>query len=274
VDERHAEAIAEHWSGGSGLVPRGPRQLLAYFPATPADVERHTGRRPTSIEGLWRLEVSGRFLRSGGLVYPGGVPYPEELHNQTAVIANEVWLYVDQESGRVLGSYWWPDAVRRPIASPPRDEYPASSVMDPRDASAVVDFELRVPQRPPWDAAIAVCLNPREVIVFCVTDTTPDPLHEMLLFEQGGLSLRATAEDRAEDISSFLRSHSPPFRQVRVGSRTGAGRDPGRALGPQTWPWPGELHWWDAGVTYELKGFVPLSTLLDVAGSMTPVAPA
>jgi hypothetical protein len=271
VDERRAQAIAEHWSGGSGLVPRGPRQLLAYFPATPGDVERHTGRRPTSIDGLWRLEVGGRFLRSGGLVYPGGVPYPEELHNQTAVIANEVWLYVDQDSGRVLGSYWWPDAVRRPIASRPHDEYPSSAVMDLTDACAFVDFDLRVPVCRPWEATIAVCLNPREVIVFCVTDTTPDPLTEMLVFEQGGLSLRATAEERRQDVTAFLRSNSPPYRQLRVGSVTGAGRDPGRALGPQTWPWPGELHWWDDGVSYELKGFVPLATLQEVAVTMSAV---
>jgi hypothetical protein len=271
VEEHRAQSIAEHWSGGAGLVPRGPRQLLAYFPATPADVERHTGRRPRSIEGLWRLEVGGRFLRSGGLVYPGGVPYPEELHNQTAVITNEVWLYVDQETGTVIGSYWWPDALRRPIASVPRDEYPASAVMDVAAAAELVDFELLVPVCRPWEPAIAICTNPREATVFCVTDTRPDPLHEMLLFEQGGLSLRAAAEERATDIGEFLRSNSPPYRQVRVRTISAAGRDPGRALGPQTWPWPAELRWWDAGVGYELKGFVPLATLQDVAATVSAV---
>ena len=271
MEAERAQQIAEHWSGGSGLVPRGPRQLLAYFPATAGDVERHTGRRPSSIDGLWRLEVGGRFLQSGGLVYPGGVPYPEELHSQTAVIANEVWLYADQESGRVLGSYWWPDAIRRPIAAPPRDEYPASAVVDPADACADLDFELRVPDRAPWTAQIAVCLNPREVVVFCVTETTPDPLHEMLLFEQGGVSMRATRKERAPDATEFLRSHSPPYRQVSIASAKAVGRDPGRALGPQTWPWPGELRWWDAGVAYELKGFVALATLQEVASSLVPV---
>ena len=273
MDDFRAQAIAEHWAGSGGLVPRGPRQLLAYFPATPADVERHTGRRPDAIDGLWRLEVGGRFLRSGALVYPGGVPYPEELHHQTAVIANEVWLYVDSESGRVLGSYWWPDAVRRPIASPPRDEYVGCDVVDVADAVPLLDFELRVPSRPPWAAAIAVCLNPRQAVVFCVSDTTPDPLHEMLLFEHGGLAVHADAQERPDDVGVFLRSHSPPYRQMTVGSRAAAGRDPGRALGPQTWPWPGELRWWDDGVAYELKGFVPLATLLDVAGTMRPVTP-
>ena len=271
MDERRAQALAEHWSGGSGLVPRGPRQLLAYFPATPSDVERHTGRRPPSIDGLWRLEVGGRFLRSGGLVYPGGVPYPEELHNQTAVITNEVWLYYDDNSERVLGSYWWPDALRRPIASMPRDEYPPSAVMDLTDASQLLEFELRVPVHQPWDAAIVIATNPREALVFCVKDTMPDPLHEMLLFEQGGLSLRAAVEERAWNVNDFLRSNSPPHRQLRIGSVVGTGRDPGRALGPQTWPWPGELRWWDDGVSYELKGFVPLATLQEVAATLNTV---
>jgi hypothetical protein len=271
MDEKRAQLIAEHWSGGAGLVPRGPRQLLAYFPATPGDVERHTGRRAPSIDGLWRLEVGGRFLRSGGLVYPGGVPYPEDLHNQTAVITNEVWLYVDDEGERVLGSYWWPGALRRPIASVPRDEYPSSAVMDPSEASEVLDFELRVPVCRPWEAAIAICTNPREVLVFCVKDTMPDPLHEMLLFEQGGLSLRAAAEERRRDLDDFLRSNSPPYRRMRVGPVAGAGRDPGRALGPQTWPWPGELSWWDDGVSYELKGFAPLATLQEAAVTLSTV---
>lgn len=274
VDEFQAQAIAEHWSGSGDLVPRGPRQLLAYFPATPADVERHTGRRPASIEGLWRLEVGGRFLQSGGLVYPGGVPYPEDLHDQTAVVAGEVWLYVDDASGRVLGSYWWPDAVRRPIASVPRDEYPSSAVMSIDDASEALDFPLRVPSCRPWEAAVAVCLGPREVVVFCVKDTAPDPLNEMLLFEHGGLSLRARSQERRPDTSAFLREQSPPYRQVRVGAHTGSGRDPGRSLGPQTWPWPAELRWWDDAVAYELKGFVPLATLQDVAATLEPVASA
>jgi hypothetical protein len=241
------------------------------MPATAADVERHTGRRPSSRDRLWRLEVGGRFLRSGGLVYPGGVPFPEELRSQTAVICNEVWLYVDEGSHRVLGAYWWPDAVRRPIASTPRDEYPPDEVCAPADAASKVDFVLRVPSRPPWDTAMVFCPTPREAIVFCVTDTTPDPLHEMLLFEQGGLSMHVHAADRPDDIGDFLRSNSPPYRRVSVGARGAAGRDQGRALGPQTWPWPGELRWWDDGVAYELKGLVPLQTLVDVACSLEPV---
>jgi hypothetical protein len=274
VDEYEAQLIAEHWSGGSGLVPRGPRQLLACQPATAADVERHTGRRPASRERLWRLEVGGRFLRSGGLVYPGGVPFPEELHSQTAVIANEVWLYVDEETHHVLGAYWWPDAVRRPIASRPHDEYPPDEIVSPADADAFLDFELRVPTREPWQKSIVFCPNPREAVVFCMTETTPDPLHEMLLFEQGGLSMRAHVAERAEDLGGFLRANSPPYRRLSVGRCAAAGRDPGRALGPQTWPWPAELRWWDAGVAYELKGLVPLQTLVDVANSLAVVTDA
>jgi hypothetical protein len=204
-------------------------------------------------------------------VYPGGVPFPEELHSQTAVIANEVWLYVDEDSGRVLGAYWWPDAVRRPIASRPHDEYPPEEVLSPAEADEFLDFDLRVPARSPWVPAIVFCPNSREAVVFCVTATTPDPLHEMLLFEQGGLSMRAHVAERAEDIGAFLRSNSPPYRRVSVGRCAAAGRDPGRALGPQTWPWPAELRWWDDRVAYELKGLVPLATLQDVGCSVGPV---
>lgn len=269
MEDREAQAIAEHWSGGGGLVPRGPRVLLACVPATAADVERHTGCRPERGTGLWRLEVGGRFLRSGGLVYPGGVPFPEELQRQTALIANEVWLYVDQDSHRVLGSYWWPVAVRRPIASMPRDEYSPDDVVHPADAARRLDFELRLPDFPPWEPALVVCLDRGEAIVFCVQETVPDPLHEMLLFEQGGLAMRARSSEGPQDVADFLRSHQPPYRRLSVGGHVAVGRDPGRALGPQTWPWPGELSWWDQGVAYELKGSVPLATLLEVAGTVT-----
>lgn len=269
MEERAARSIAEHWSGGGGLVPRGPRTLLACVPATRADVERHTGRHPARGTGLWRLEVGGRFLSSGGLVYPGGVPYPEELQHESPVVAGEVWLYVDQESQHVLGTYWWPDAVRRPVAAVPVGEYPEDAVMHPSDARERLGFELRVPQAAPWDAALAVCLSRSEAIVFCLCGVTPDPLHEMLVFEQGGLSMRALACERAPDLAGFLRSHQPPYRRLAVGGAFAVGRDPGRALGPQTWPWPGELRWWSDGVAYELKGFVPLAKLQQVAGTVT-----
>src|SRR5687767_13001764 len=133
MDERAAQAVVDRRSGGSGLVPRGPKIVLATRPRLPSDVELHTGRRPLGLAPLWRVEVGGRFLRSGGLVYPGGVPFPEELHSRTAVIANEVWLYVDDD-GDVLGVYWWPDAVRRPIASVPREDFPTEDVVAPADA--------------------------------------------------------------------------------------------------------------------------------------------
>lgn len=232
-------------------------------------MERHTGRRPPRGTGLWRLEVGGRFLHSGGLVYPGGVPYPEELQHESPVVANEVWIYVDQESQHVLGEYWWPDAVRRPVAAAPAAEYPSESVVHPSDARARLDFELLVPNTPPWEAALAVCISRSEAIVFCVCGVTPDPLHEMLVFEQGGLSMRARHGDRAPDFGEFLRSHQPPYRRLDVAGSFGVGRDPGRALGPQTWPWPGELRWFGAGVAYELKGFVPLARLQEVARTVT-----
>lgn len=267
MDEHEAQYIAEEWSGSGGLVPRGPRILLACVPATASEVERHTGRRPESLSGLWKLEIGGRFLSSGGLVYPGGVPYPEELQRQTALIANEVWLYVNDD-GRVLGAYWWPDAMRRPIASVPREEYPADSARHPADLTDELDFELKVPDKAPWDASLAVALSKTHAVVFCTRDTIPDPLNDMVVFEQGGLVLTQRAERPSPDVSSFLRSHQPPHRRVQVAGKPAAGRDPGRALGPQTWPWPGELWWCDEGVTCELKGFVPLATLQEVAATM------
>lgn len=215
---------------------------------------------------MWRLEVGGRFLRSGGLVYPGGVPFPEELHSRTAVIANEVWLYVD-ELGDVLGVYWWPDALRRPIASMPKDEYAPDQVMHPSTALQTIDFPVTLPDAPPWEPMLAVCHGRDEIIVFLTHGTVPDPLHEMLLFEQGGLSFRATAEPTQPDVESFARRHSPPFRRLRAPGTHAIGREQGRSLGPQTWPWPGELRWWDAGVAYELKGFVSLAELQEVADS-------
>ncbi len=97
--------------------------------------------------------------------------------------------------------------------------------------------------------------------------TVPDPLNEMVLLEQGGLTLRESAEDRP-DLETILRDHEPPFRRVRIGRSEGIGREPGRALGPQTWPWPGELLWWEGGVRFELKGFCPLVTLEEVGRSL------
>lgn len=241
---------------------------MSVVPAAPGDIERHTGRRPYGVGfagELWRLEVSGRFLASAGLVYPGGVPFPEELHNQTAVIANEVWLYAD-EDGNVVGAYWWPDAVRRPIASVARDEYPAELIVHPDDAAPHLDVALPIPKNVRWEAAVAVCLSRREVIVFCVTaGVSPDPLNEMLIYEKGGISVRARVEHQRPDLNGFLRSHQPPYRRLTVRSSVAIGRDPGRALGPQTWPWPAEVRWWENEVSYEVKGFVPLATLIEIA---------
>ena len=264
MDERLADLIAQGWSGGRGLVPRGPRWLLGFGRAEPVDVERHTGNRPVGMK-VWRIEAGGRFLRSSGVVYPGGVPYPEELQHSTAVVSSEVWLYVDDD-GDVLGSYAWPEAVRKPIASHPDADFDEDQLVHPSDAA--LEFDLKVPAYPPWDPMLAVRWSPRDVTVLLVAETLPDPLNEMVLFEQRGLSMRATKSDEPPDVARICRVHQPPFRSVRVRGAQAAGREPGRSLGPQTWPWPGELLWWADGVTYELKGFVGLQTLQDVAASL------
>jgi hypothetical protein len=269
MDEHEAARVAEFWSGGRGLVPRGPRVLLGFGPADPRDVERHTGRRPPA-GSVWRVEVGGRFLRSGGVVYPGGVPYPEELQHQTAVVSSEVWLYVSDGTGDVMGVYSWPEAVRRPIAAAPREDFDPDDVGHPSDAIGSLRMELRLPRHPAWDPALLVVNAPDDVIVLCVKETIPDPLNEMLLFEQGGVSLRAAVGARL-DTAAILREFQPPFRELRVAESRAVGRDPGRSLGPQTWPWPGELLWWAEGVSYQLKGFQPLQTLHEIAATLEPV---
>jgi hypothetical protein len=274
LEDAKARAVVAGWSGGGGVVPRGPKELLSVVPATPAEVERHTGRRASGFD-FWRLEVSGRFLAAAGMVYPGGVPYPEDLHNEMPIVANEVWLYAD-EDGRVVGTYWWPDAVRKPIASVPRDEYAADAIVHPDDAASRVDVRIPLPTREPWRPAVAVCLSRSEVLVFCVTDAAPDPLNEMLVYEHGGISVRVRATDERPDTGAFLRSHQPPYRRVQVRLASGVARDPGRALGPQTWPWPGELSWWEpdrtgggtAGLSYEVRGSVPVTSLVEIAESI------
>jgi hypothetical protein len=277
LDDAKAQSVVARWSGGGGVVPRGPTQLLSVVPATPADIERHTGHR-TSAFDLWRLEVSGRFLASSGLVYPGGVPYPEDLHNEMPIVANEVWLYADDD-GTIVGTYWWPDAVRKPIASVARGEYPSDSVValdlygGPPDLSDRLDVRLPLPKLEPWKPAVAVCASRREVRVFCATDAAPDEiapdlLNEMLVYEHGGISVHAETEEERPDWNRYLRSHQPPYRKMAVRLTSGVGRDPGRSLGPQTWPWPGELRWWEKGVDYEVKGFVQLATLVEIAESI------
>jgi hypothetical protein len=264
LDEREAAWIAEDWSGSRGLVPRGPRWLLGFGRAEPGDVERHTGQRPVSGADIWRIEVGGRFLRAGGTVYPGGVPYPRELAGQTATVSSEVWLYVDGRSSRVLGSHSWPEAIRRPVAARPTGDFDPEIVVHPDDAAERVDFELPCPAHPDWWTATIACLSRASAIVFLARGVVPEPLNEMQLFEEGGLSLRVSAAD-SPDFDRLLRAHQPPFRRCRGVGTTAIGREPGRALGPQTWPWPGELLWWRKGLTLELKGFVPLETLEEVA---------
>lgn len=265
MDERLAQSVADAWSGGAGLVARGPKVVLAARPATPADVQRHTGRRP-SASRVWRIEVGGRFLRSGGLVYPGGVPYPEELHSQTAVVAGEVWLYADDD-GRVLGAYWWPEALRRPIASVPRDEYDAGAVVRPDELSERVAGCPALPDLAPWQPVLAACRSASDALVFYSDGQLPDPVHEMLLLENGGLTLSVAVDQPRPDADAFTRSHAPPYRRLREPGPCALGRDPGRSLGPQTWPWPAELRWWESGVSYELRGFRPLNELVELTAS-------
>jgi hypothetical protein len=256
------------WSRGAGVVARGPKMLLRYVPTDRAEVQLHASTRDIGSPPWWRLEVSGRFLASDGVVYPSGVPFPEELHDQTAVIANEVWLYTDGD-GDVLGVYWWPDAVRRPIASIPRDDFPEGMCFHPLDAARHVDVPVPMPDRPPWEAAVAVCIDSDEVLVFCTpSDTVVEPLNEMVVYENGGLSVRVKGGTSKPDLNVFLRAHQPPYRRVQVNGCAGIGRDPGRSLGPQTWPWPGEIRWWTDGLTYEVKGLEQIGTLVEVAATL------
>ncbi len=265
MDERRARSIADRWYGGAGVVPRGPRRVLAVVPATPSEVEQHTGRRGLGVSTWWRIEVSGRFLQSQGTVYPGGVPFPDELAGRTAIIANEVWLYAD-EDGDVVGAYWWPDAIRKPIAAQPTGDFDPDAIGDPSEIARNLDIPVKLPSKP-WEPTIAVRLSAREAIVFSLRGVVPDPLNEMVVYESGGVSIRTKAEERRPDFESFLRANQPPYRRVSVARNAGVGRDPGRMLGPQTWPWPGELRWWDNGVLYELKGLLPLTKLQAVASS-------
>lgn len=267
VDEQEAGWIAEEWSGGRGLVPRGPRCLLGYNPAEPGDVERHTGRRPPAGSDVWRVDVGGRFLRSGGVVYPSGVPYPEELAGRTATVSSEVWLYVDGPSSRVLGMHSWPEAVRRPVASQPHGDFDDDVVVHPDDVASQLDFECPIPHHPAWNPEYVVCRSRTDAIVILGKGIVPDPLNEMVLFEEGGLTLRVSASD-PPDLAGILRVHQPPYRRSRLASVQAVGRELGRPLGPQTWPWPGELLWFKDGLRYELKGFVGLEQLEEVARTL------
>jgi hypothetical protein len=200
------------------------------------------------------------------------VPFPEELHRQTAVVASEVWIYADGD-GEVLGSYWWPDAVRRPVASNPTDDFSPDQVVHPTDASGRFSFDLALPSDPSLEAVAVAVVSPDEAVVFCTDGRMPDPLNEFVALEMEGMTIRQTAKGDPPDLQGFLHSHQPPYRRVAVGHGADApqaiGRDPGRSLGPQTWPWPAELRWCQGGITYEMKGFQPLASLTEVARSLT-----
>lgn len=241
---------------------------MAFRPARSADVERHTGRRPPAGTKVWRLEVGGRFLRSGGLVYPGGVPYPDELRSETAVVSSEVWLYVTEDSGEVLGLHSWPEAVRKPIAAVVADDLDADEVVHPSEAASRLGWDVPLPTDRRWEPFGVFADGPREAVVWCVRSLPPEPFNEMVLYAEEGLTLRVRREAEPQDLERVLESQQPPFRPVAIGRRRGIGREPGKSLGPQTWPWPGEL-WWSAdGADFELRGLHPLSTLVEVAGTI------
>lgn len=266
MEDLDAQLVVDYWSGGSGVVARGPKTLLSVVPATPGEIERHTGRRPSGLDEWWKLEVGGRFVSSRGVVYPSGVPFPEELHSQTAVISGEVWLYTNSD-GDVVGSYWWPDAVRRPVASIPRDDYSPDEVMDPNYLDPALRIAVPIPAGPEIVPVVVASTSPEHVVVFCTDGSVPEPLNEMCTYEQGGLTISARLAPRP-DLLSFLAANQPPYRKLSVGSATAVGRDPGRSLGPQTWPWPGEVRWWDDGAIYELKGFRQVSELASIASNL------
>lgn len=262
MNERAAELLALSWRGSGGLVPRGPRWLLGWGPADAQDVRRHTGFDPDDDGGVWRLQLGGRFLQSGGLVYPGGIPFPDDLAGEVAVVSNEVWLYVDAAQSMV-GHYWWPEAVRKPVASPPRADFRDRDLITLDEAR--VRLGMKLPLGPGWEPGPAVRMPGGGVLVMLACGRVPDPVNEMLLYEYGGLSLRATPSSRAPELDELVAAASPPFRRVSVDGLPAAGRECGRTLGPHTWPWPAELIWWDDGVTYEMKGAVGLDVLQSTA---------
>ena len=207
MDDRRARDVADRWYGGAGVVPRGPRRVLAVIPVTPSEIEQHTGRHSLPPSTYWRIEVSGRFLQSQGTVYPGGVPFPEELHSRTAVIANEVWLYADDD-GDVIGAYWWPDAIRKPIAAQPTSDFHPDDIVDPSELSHDMDVAVRFPTKP-WEPTVGVRLSSQEAIVFSIPGRIPDPLNEMVIYETGGVSLRTRVEKLRPDFEGFLRAEHP-----------------------------------------------------------------
>lgn len=267
MDENQASLVAESWRGGGGLVARGPKWLLGWDEVSRDEAELRTRRRVGSRAEVWRVQVGGRFLQAQGTVYPGGVPFPDELTGTVAAVCSEVWLYVDTESAEFIGSYSWPEALRRPIASRPVDDFPERHVMGVERASEIDGVRIELPAHPGWDVPLLVSRSRRDVVALCVAGALPDPLNEMLLFGCGGLTLRLQPGD-PWDIHGIAGRHGPPYRRTEVSGCDAAGREPGRTLGPHTWPWPGELMWWRDGQRYTLKGFVPLAKLVEVAATV------
>lgn len=257
MESYQAELIVESWRDGAGVVSRGPRWLLGYGPVDPEEVVAHCGSRRRLSDELWRVQMGGRFLASDGLIYPGGVPFPEDVAGSTVVVASEVWLYFDLEAGRVLGSHWWPEAVRRPVASIPGNDFPG--------AIEFGDMDLPVPRHKSFDPILAA----REIdgwVVLLAEGHLGDPLNEMVWLQQGALSFRVSRG--TVDADEILYRFHPPYESYELNGGQAVGRHPGKALGPQTWPWPGELIWASDGLRYELKGQVEVGRLLEVAATV------
>jgi len=209
--------------------------------------------------------VAGRFIQSGGLIYPGGVPFPEDLAGEVAVVTNEVWLYVDAGRRAVIGQHWWPEAMRKPVASAPRAEFHQRDLMSLEEAGT--RLRLSLPQDVPWEPGPFVGLPQGGILVMFTCGLLPEPLNEMVLLEGGGLSLRARPASTGPAPEAVLEAGSPPFRRLDAGGFLGVGREPGRTLGPHTWPWPAELLWRNGDMTYQLRGHTELGVLQGVAAA-------
>lgn len=256
MESYQAELIVEGWRDGAGLVSRGPKWLLGFGPVTAEEAKPHCGYRRRLSDDLWRVQMGGRFLASEGLIYPGGVPFPDEVAGSTIVVASEVWLYVDMEAGRMIGSHWWPEAVRRPVASQPEDDFVHAvafdSLAEPPPVPRLQGYVPRLAARK--DEGLTVLLSREEL---------RHPVNEMVLLESGALSLRVASA--LIDPDEIVFHHSPPFELVNLNSLPAAGRQPGRALGPQTWAWPGELLWNAGAWSFDLKAQLPLDRLTEIA---------
>jgi hypothetical protein len=98
-----------------------------------------------------------------------------------------VWLYADDRSGRVLGIHPWPEAIRRPIASVPRADYHPDALVHPEDAGPHLDIALPLPEHRNYFCPLIVCHSRTHAMLLLVRELIPEPVNEMLLYEQEGL---------------------------------------------------------------------------------------